>query len=78
MAKSKTEFFEIIVSQARQNFEVDIVLREHLRILAEAKSFEPLGDVTQGGPPHDGEGYRCRTTRASNAANDRFGSISSF
>jgi len=39
MAKSKTKFFEIIVSQARQNFEVDIVLREHLRVLAEAKSF---------------------------------------
>ncbi|HEY6832565.1 MAG TPA: hypothetical protein VI251_08740 [Pseudolabrys sp.] len=53
MAKSKTKFFEIIVSQARQNFEVDIVLREHLRVLAEAKSFEPLGDVTQGGPPRD-------------------------
>jgi len=50
MAKSKTKFFEIIVSQARQNFEVDIVLREHLRVLAKAKSFEPLGDVTQGGP----------------------------
>ncbi len=41
MAKSKTKFFEIIVGQARQNFEVDIVLREHLRVLAEAKSFKP-------------------------------------
>ncbi|HEY6602038.1 MAG TPA: hypothetical protein VI009_09505 [Xanthobacteraceae bacterium] len=55
MAKSKTKFFEIIVSQARQNFEVDIILREHLRVLAEAKSFEPLGDVTQGCPPRDGK-----------------------
>jgi hypothetical protein len=71
MAKSKTKFFEIIVSQARQNFEVDIVLREHLRVLAEAKSFEPLGDVTQAGPPRDGKRYRSRTTRASKAANDR-------
>jgi hypothetical protein len=57
MAKSKTKFFEIVVRQAGQNFEVNIVLREHLRVLAKAKSLEPLGDVAHGGAPRDGKGH---------------------
>ena len=58
MAKSKTKFFEIIVSQARQNFEVDIVLREHLRVLAEAKSFDDIrGTVHAFSDPDSTSGY---------------------
>ena len=57
MAKSKTKFFEIVVRQAGQNFEVNIVLREHLRVLAKAKALEPLGDVAHGGAPRDGKGH---------------------
>ena len=45
MAQAEFECLVIILGQARQHLEFDFVLTKRFRVLAEAKSVEPLRDV---------------------------------
>jgi hypothetical protein len=45
MAQQNSKPFKILVPKVRQSLYVDTVVNERLRVLAEAKSVEPLRDV---------------------------------
>ena len=48
--KRQAELAQILLSQARQNLEVDIVLREQLGVLTEPNAVQPLCDLRHGPP----------------------------
>ena len=39
------DFFEIVVSKARQYVRVNLVLGERFRVLAKSQVFQPFGDI---------------------------------
>ncbi len=47
MSYRKSKFLEIVLGQTGKVLEVDVVISERLRVLTEAKSFEPLRDVVR-------------------------------
>ncbi len=44
-----TEFLEVVICKSGKKVELNLVLNERLRILTEAKSFEPLRNVVRHG-----------------------------
>jgi hypothetical protein len=57
MPKSKTELFEIIFGQTSKHLKINIGIHEQARILAKAKSLEPMGQIVHG-DPRLGPSYR--------------------
>ena len=49
MAKRQPKPLKLGVGQIGKNSEINVVLRERLRVLTETKSFEPLRDVVRHG-----------------------------
>ncbi len=43
------QFFEVVICEFGEQIVFDIILSERLRVLAEAKSFEPLRDIVSHG-----------------------------
>ena len=49
ISEIQAKLLEIIVGKTGKDIEIDSVVRERLRVLAEAKSFKPLRDVSRHG-----------------------------
>ncbi len=47
MTQRNVDLFEVNLRECGQNLPIDVILNECLRVLAEAKSFEPLRDVVR-------------------------------
>ncbi len=47
MTQGQAQVFQIVVGKVRKYLEVNIIVGERPRILAEAKSFEPLSNIVR-------------------------------
>jgi hypothetical protein len=50
MPERDAEFFEVLISQVRQDWCVDVILGKALGILGHAEFFEPVSDLLHRGP----------------------------
>ncbi|MGY4289714.1 hypothetical protein ACVWXO_008980 [Bradyrhizobium sp. LM2.7] len=57
MAERDTDFFEVMVSYIAQNAWINVVLGKALRVLPEAKSFEPLRNLLHWLHRHPVDGW---------------------